>query len=113
MAHLELCAPCVFALEAVVSREIKALGFVVNKVEDGRVYFLSDEYGIARANLWLRTADRVLLKIGEFYATSFEELFENTKSLPWMNGYPKKVPSLLPKHLLSDQNYLVHLISSP
>jgi len=90
MAHLELCAPCVFALEAVVSREIKALGFVVNKVEDGRVYFLSDEYGIARANLWLRTADRVLLKIGEFYATSFEELFENTKSLPWDEWIPKE-----------------------
>jgi len=89
MTQIELCAPCGFALEAVVTREIKSLGFEVNKVEDGRVYFLSDEYGIAMANLWLRSADRVLLKIGEFYATSFEELFENTKSLPWDEWIPK------------------------
>jgi len=90
MTQIELCAPCGFALEAVVTREIKSLGFEVNKVEDGRVYFLSDEYGIAMANLWLRSADRVLLKIGEFYATSFEELFENTKSLPWDEWIPKE-----------------------
>lgn len=90
MTQIELCAPCGFALEAVVTREIKSLGFEVNKVEDGRVYFLSDEYGIAMANLWLRTADRILLKIGEFYATSFEELFENTKSLPWDEWIPKE-----------------------
>lgn len=90
MTQIELCAPCGFALEAVVSREVKSLGFEVSKVEDGRVYFLSDEYGIAMANLWLRSADRVLLKIGEFYATSFEELFENTKSLPWDEWIPKE-----------------------
>jgi len=90
MTQIELCAPCGFALEAVVSREAKSLGFEVSKVEDGRVYFLSDEYGIAKANLWLRTADRILLKIGEFYATSFDELFENTKSLPWDEWIPKE-----------------------
>ena len=90
MSYIELCAPCGFALEAVLSREIKELGYEVTRVEDGRVYFLSDEYGIARANLWLRTADRILLKMGEFYATSFEELFENTKSLPWHEWIPKE-----------------------
>jgi len=90
MSYIELCAPCGFALEAVLSREIKELGFEITRVEDGRVYFLSDEYGIARANLWLRTADRILLKMGEFYATSFEELFENTKSLPWHEWIPKE-----------------------
>lgn len=90
MSYIELCAPCGFALEAVLSREIKELGFDVTRVEDGRVYFLSDEYGIARANLWLRTADRILVKMGEFYATSFEELFENTKSLPWHEWIPKE-----------------------
>ncbi|SHJ01826.1 THUMP domain-containing class I SAM-dependent RNA methyltransferase [Lutispora thermophila] len=90
MSYIELCAPCGFALEAVLSREIKELGFDVTRVEDGRVYFLSDEYGIAKANLWLRTADRILVKIGEFYATSFEELFENTKRLPWHEWIPKE-----------------------
>jgi len=90
MSYIELCAPCGFALEAVLSREIKELGFEITRVEDGRVYFLSDEYGIARANLWLRTADRILLKMGEFYATSFEELFENTKNLSWHEWIPKE-----------------------
>lgn len=90
MSHIQLCAPCGFALEAILSREIKELGFEVNKVEDGRVYFLSDESGIAKANIWLRTGERVLVKMGEFNATSFEDLFEQTKSLPWHEWIPKE-----------------------
>lgn len=90
MSYIELCAPCGFGLEAVLSREIKDLDFEVTKVEDGRVYFLSDESGIAKANLWLRTAERVLVKMGEFYATTFEELFQETKKLPWHEWIPKE-----------------------
>ncbi|MFA7572428.1 MAG: class I SAM-dependent RNA methyltransferase [Lutispora sp.] len=90
MSYIELCVPCGFGLEAILSREVKDLGFEVSKVEDGRVYFLSDESGIAKANLWLRTGERVLVKIGEFYATSFEELFQQTKGLPWHEWIPKE-----------------------
>lgn len=90
MSYIELCAPCSFALEAILSREIKDLGFEVTKVEDGRVYFLSDESGIAKANLWLRTAERILVKMGDFHATTFEELFQETKKLPWHEWIPKE-----------------------
>lgn len=89
MSKIELVAPCNFAVESVLAREIKDLGFEVVKVEDGRVTFLSDEAGVCKANLHLRTAERILVKMGEFEATSFEELFENTKKLPWHEWIPK------------------------
>lgn len=79
----ELVAPCHFGLEAVLKREIYDLGYDIIKVEDGRVTFEADEEGIARANVFLRTCERILLKIGQFEATSFDELFEGTKALPW------------------------------
>lgn len=65
------------------------MGYEIQKVEDGRVTFKTDAYGVCQSNLWLRTAERVLLKIGEFEAKSFEELFQNTKKLPW-HKYIKK-----------------------
>lgn len=86
---IELIAPCNFGLEALLSREIKKLGYEVTKVEDGRVTFSADEYGICRASLWLRTAERLMVKMGEFEARSFEELFQNTKKLPWVEWIPK------------------------
>lgn len=89
MPRFELIATSAFGLESVLAQEIKGLGYTDIKVENGKVTFWGDESAIARCNLWLRTADRVLLKIGEFEATSFEELFEKTKSLPWSEYIPR------------------------
>lgn len=83
MAKLQLIATAPMGLEAVVARELKELGYEDLMVENGRVTFTGDERAICRANLWLRTADRVLIKMGEFKATTFDELFEGTKALPW------------------------------
>lgn len=83
MSKLEIIATATFGLEAVVKREIETLGYKILKTEDGKVTFVGDESAIVNANLWLRCADRVLLKIGEFQAFSFEELFQQTKALPW------------------------------
>lgn len=79
----ELIATTAFGLEAVVRREIEALGYEIVKTEDGRITFLSDKLGIARANIWLRSADRVYLKMAEFKATTFEELFNEVKKVEW------------------------------
>ena len=89
MNHVELIAPCHFGLEAVLKREIKDLGYDIVQVEDGRVTFRTDLYGIARANIFLRTAERILLKIGSFKAFTFDELFEEIKKLPWEDFIPK------------------------
>ena len=85
---LELIATATFGLEAVVRREIEALGYKVLKSEDGKITYLGDERAIVRSNLWLRTADRVLLKVGEFAAGTFEELYQRTKGLPWEHLIP-------------------------
>lgn len=83
MGEIELIATSTFGLEAVVKRELLDLGYNDLMVENGKVTFKGTERDIPIANLWLRSADRVLLKMGEFKATSFEELFEKTKALPW------------------------------
>lgn len=85
MRRMELIAPCHFGLEAVLKREIIDLGYEISEVEDGRVTFIGDEEAICRANVFLRTAERILIKVGSFKATSFEELFEATKRLHWKN----------------------------
>ena len=85
----ELFAPCHFGLEAVLKREIIALGYEVTEVVDGRVSFEGDEEAIARCNVFLRTTERVMLKVGSFKAVTFDELFEKTKALPWENFIPK------------------------
>ena len=85
---LELVATATFGLEAVVRREIEALGYKIIKTEDGRVTYLGDERAIARSNLWLRSADRVYVRMGEFSAGNFEELFQQTKALPWEDIIP-------------------------
>lgn len=84
----ELIATATFGLEAVVRRELEALGFNIIKTEDGKVTYTGDERAIVRSNLWLRTSDRVLLKMAEFEAISFEELFQQTKALEWENLIP-------------------------
>ena len=83
MGKIELIATSTFGLESVVKRELLNLGYNDILVENGKVTFKAEEKDIPIANLWLRSADRVLLKMGEFEATSFEELFEKTKALPW------------------------------
>ena len=83
MKYIELIAPCHLGLESVLKREILDLGYEISKVEDGRVTFLGDAEAICRANIFLRTAERILLKVGEFRAVTFEELFEKTKALAW------------------------------
>ncbi len=88
MNRYELIAPCHFGLEAVLKREIIDLGYDVVLVEDGRVTFIGDEEAICRANIYLRTAERILLKVGSFRAETFEELFQGTKNIPWENFIP-------------------------
>ena len=89
MNRIELIAPCHFGPEAVLKREILDLGYEISSVEDGRVTFQGDAEAVCRANIFLRTAERVLLKVGSFQAVSFEELFEKTKALPWEAYIPK------------------------
>ncbi|MDW7672945.1 MAG: class I SAM-dependent RNA methyltransferase [Bacillota bacterium] len=88
MTKVELIATATFGLEAIVAQEVKELGYEDMVVENGRVTFTADLGAICRTNLWLRTADRVRLKIGEFKATTFEALFEQTKALPWSDWIP-------------------------
>lgn len=83
MAEVKLIATSAFGLEAVVAREVRDLGYHETTVENGRVTFTADREAICRANLWIRSADRVLIKMGEFKALTFDELFEQTKALPW------------------------------
>lgn len=89
MEKIELIAPCHFGLEAVLKREVQDLGYEISKVEDGRVSFFGDVAAICRANIFLRTAERVLLKVGEFKAVTFDELFEKTKRISWECYIPK------------------------
>lgn len=85
---LELIATATFGLEAVVKREIQNLGYKILKSEDAKITYLGDERAIVRSNLWLRSADRVLLKMGEFKAQEFEELFQQTKAIAWEELIP-------------------------
>ena len=89
MKEIELIATAAFGLESIVANELKKLGYANLKVANGRVDFTADLHAIARCNLWLRSADRVLLKVGEFEARSFEELFEQTKALAWSDWLPE------------------------
>ena len=88
MKRYELIAPCHFGLESILKREITDLGYDVVKVEDGRVTFIGDAEAVCRANIFLRTAERILIKAGSFHAETFEELFQGTKSIPWEEMIP-------------------------
>ncbi len=88
MKTFELVVPCHFGLEAVVKREIYDLGYEITRVEDGRITFEGDAEAICRANVFLRGAERVLLQVGRFKATTFDELFESVKALPWDEYIP-------------------------
>ena len=88
MNCITLIATCSFGLEALVAKELQDLGYKQQIVENGKVTFTADLSAICRSNLWLRTADRVRLKVGEFKATTFDDLFEQTKALPWSEIIP-------------------------
>ncbi len=85
---MELIVPCHFGMEAVLKNEIIDLGYDVTEVSDGRVTFTGDEEAVCRANIGLRTAERVLVKVGSFHAETFEELFQGTRNLPWEEYIP-------------------------
>ncbi|WP_098441826.1 class I SAM-dependent RNA methyltransferase [Bacillus sp. es.034] len=87
MSTYTLIATSAMGLESIVAKEVKELGYEC-QVENGKVIFKGDETAIARANMWLRTADRIKILVGEFKAYSFDELFENTKKLPWEDFLP-------------------------
>lgn len=89
MERMEWIAPCHFGLESVLKREIQDLGYEIAQVEDGRVTFYGGADAACRANVFLRTAERVLLKAGSFKAVTFDELFEKTKAISWENYIPK------------------------
>ncbi|NLU10505.1 MAG: class I SAM-dependent RNA methyltransferase [Tepidanaerobacter acetatoxydans] len=89
MTPIKLIAPTLFGIESVTANELKRLGYSNVTVEDGRVTFIGDKQAICRSNLWIRSAERILVKIGEFSATTYDELFENTKSLPWDEWIPE------------------------
>ena len=89
MSHLELLATATFGLESLVADELRKLGYADTHVENGKVTFSGDELAICRTNLWLRTAARVRVKVGEFTATTFDELFKKTKALPWARFLPQ------------------------
>ena len=89
MKTYELVVPCHFGMEAVTKREIYDLGYEITRVEDGRITFEGDAEAICRANVFLRTAERVLLLVGRFKATTFEELFQGIKALPWEEYIPQ------------------------
>lgn len=89
MGSIELIATSAFGLEAVLARELRQLGYTDLTVENGKVSFTGDEHAIARCNIWLRTADRLFIKAGEFPALTFEDLFEGTKALPWDDLIPE------------------------
>ena len=88
MKQFEFVAPCHFGMEAVLKRELMDLGYEIALVEDGRVTFKGDLDSICRANIFLRTAERILLCVGRFKAETFDELFENTKGIPWEDFIP-------------------------
>lgn len=89
MNRYEFVAPCHFGLESVLKKEILDLGYEIVQVEDGRITFAGDETAFSRANIFLRTTERVLLKVSKFKAETYEELFQMTKNIPWENYIPR------------------------
>lgn len=89
MTQYDLIAPCHFGMESVLKNEIYDIGYETVAVTDGRITFRGDEEAVARANIGLRTAERVLLKVGSFHAETFDQLFEGTRALPWEDFLPR------------------------
>ena len=109
----ELIAPCHFGLEAVLKKEILDLGYEIAQVEDGKVTFLGDAEAICRANIFLRTTERILLKVGSFKAVTFEELFQGTKARHGRNISRRMAVFGSRRPIPSRASFLARLISSP
>ena len=90
MEKFEILIPTIFGLEAFTSRELRNMGYETSAVEDGKVTFIGDERAICRANIGIRTGERVLVKVAEFTAVTFDELFEATKAVDWSRWIGKK-----------------------
>lgn len=103
MEKFEIIIPTLFGLESMVSREIKRLGYETTSVEDGRVTFAGDWEAVARANMWVRCGERVLIKLGEFTAVTFEELFQGTKAVEWERFIGKNDAFPVKGHSLKSQ----------
>ncbi len=88
MNDISLIATCAFGLEAIVNRELRSLGYEGKTIQPGRILFHADRQAICRANLWLRCAERVRICLGQFEASDFGELFDQTNSLPWHEWIP-------------------------
>lgn len=89
MRKFTLIATTTFGLEAIAKRELENLGYEITKVSDGRIFFEGTLEDVAKANIWLRTADRVLIELGSFKAETFEELFHKVYELDWEEIIPK------------------------
>lgn len=89
MVKYKIMAPCHFGLESVLKKEIIDLGYDVTLVEDGRVTFEGDEEAVVRANIFLRTAERILIVAGRFKAYTYTELFDNVKAIDWSRYIPE------------------------
>ena len=113
MKTMEVIAPCHFGLEAVLKREIYDLGYEITRVEDGRVTFLGDAEAICRGNIFLRTAERILIQVGRFPARSFEELFSGSRRCPGRNIFRKTGNSGLRRRLPSRVSCTAFPIYSP
>ncbi len=100
---LELCIPCLFGLEGLVGNELRHMGMEDVRPENGRVYFRSDEYGMARANIRSRFGERVLIVMGRFPARTFDELFEGTKAIRWESFIPRDGQFPVKGHSLNSQ----------
>ena len=90
MKKFDLICPCHFGLESVLKKEIIDLGYDITEVSDGRISFAGDADAVCRANIGLRTAERVLIKVGSFHAESFEDLYQGIKALPWEEFIPER-----------------------
>lgn len=112
MSRLDLIATAAFGLEAVVSRELEALGYTEQIVEDGKVTFAGDELAICRCNLWLRSADRVLLKVGGFPVPDFGALFDQVALLPWSEWLPVDAKFPVSGKSVSSQLYAVSTVQA-
>ena len=103
MRRFELIAPCHFGMEAVLKKEIIDLGYDVTEVSDGRVTFYGDEEALCRANVFLRTAERILIKVGSFHAETFEELFQGVCHANLEDFIPKDGSFPVKGHCLNSQ----------
>ena len=88
MDKFKIVTPCHFGVESVLKREITDLGYDIVQVEDGRVTFEGDALAVCRANVFLRTAERVMIQVGRVKATTYDQLFEAVKALDWQEFIP-------------------------